>query len=185
MWWRFDSVQIRQNYQPRNGAKTLYYLNHNYWWDGLIPLYLNEKLFHQRARAIMEDTQMRQYRFFSRIGAFSVNLDNPRSAIITLRYALESLKQDDASLYVYPEGKIVPIAPQTAEFKNGLAWIIEQKQNIDIVPVGINIDYSHSSKPTLNILVGKELEIPNSLNRNELTNHLKQELNSTLHKLRA
>ena len=56
---------------------------------------------------MMEDKQMHEHGLFKRIGAFSVNLENPRSAVRSLRYAVESMKRPHSSLFIYPEGRIV------------------------------------------------------------------------------
>ena len=76
---RFKNILIDQEYQPSAESRTIYYLNHTSWWDGLIPLLLNQKRFRQKARAMMEDKQMLEHRFFRKIGAFSVNLQGSQS----------------------------------------------------------------------------------------------------------
>ncbi|NBB77360.1 MAG: hypothetical protein GVY02_08275, partial [Bacteroidetes bacterium] len=88
-WRRFKNVWVDINYEPDSRSRSLYYLNHTSWWDGLIPLLLNQKIFKQKARAMMEDKQMIEHGLFKRVGAFSVNLENPRSAVRSLRYAVE------------------------------------------------------------------------------------------------
>lgn len=182
---RFRSVNVRQDYKPSKESKTVYFLNHNYWWDGLLPLYLNEKYFGQKARALMEDVQMRRYPFFSKIGAFSINLKNPKSSIKSLRYALESMNREKACLFLYPEGEIVPVSEKTAEFKNGLAWLYQKSETFDFVPIGIYIDHSLGSKPDLNIYIGKSVNPDKSLGRNVLTKLFKEYVDEVLAKSRT
>lgn len=162
IWKRFRKVIITQEYYPKKDSRTVYYINHNYWWDGLLPLYLNRKLFKQEARALMEDKQMRQYSFFSRIGAFSINLENPRSSVRSLRYTVESMKRQHSCLFIYPEGKLIPVSDTKPEFKEGLSWLFQKLDSIDFVPVAFYIDHSKSNKPDLYISIGK------SVNRNSL-----------------
>lgn len=171
---------MKQKYLPGKDSRTVYYLNHNYWWDGLIPLYLNERFFKQKARAIMEDIQMKEYGFFSRIGAFSINLKNPKSAIRSLRYAVESMKRDRSCLFIFPEGKIVPVTGRTSEFMRGLGWLYQQMEDIDFVPIAIHIDQTKNSKPDLYISVGESVNLDNSLDKNKLTEKLKSILDQEL-----
>lgn len=154
---RFHKVYIEQTYRPGNRS-TIYYLNHTSWWDGLIPLLLNQKIFKQKARAMMEDKQMEQHRFFSRIGAFSVNLSNTRAVIKSLRYAIESLKRENSSLFIFPEGEIRPFSYKQISFKSGLAWIASKSQQADIVPIGIYMHTANSDKPELFIKIGKKVD---------------------------
>lgn len=157
-WRRFENVWVDQGYFPVSDSKTIYYLNHTSWWDGLIPLLLNRKLFRQNARAMMEDKQMRKFGLFKRIGAFSVNLENPRSAVRSLRYAVDSMKRPNSSLFIYPEGKIVPFSTKKPDFKKGLGWIASQCPEVDVVPVGIYINTVKSDRPELFLKIGESLK---------------------------
>lgn len=106
----------------------------------------------------MEDKQMRQHRFFSKIGAFSVNLSEPRAALKSLRYAVESMKRHNSSLFIYPEGKIVPFSTKMPEFQKGLGWIAGRTPGSDIVPIGIYIHTARHDKPELNLKIGPAVE---------------------------
>ncbi|GAB5408973.1 MAG: hypothetical protein BalsKO_13380 [Balneolaceae bacterium] len=57
----------------------------------------------------MEDKQMRRYPFFSKDWSFfSINLENPKSSIKSLRYAVDSMQRDNACMFIYPEGNLHP-----------------------------------------------------------------------------
>ncbi|MDZ7773685.1 MAG: lysophospholipid acyltransferase family protein [Balneolaceae bacterium] len=154
---RFDQVWLRQRYRPDSSSRTVYYLNHHSWWDGLIPLLLNEYRFGQRARAMMENRQMRRYPFFSRIGAFSVNRGNPRSALRSLRYAVESMRRPRACLFIYPEGTLTPPGSRM-DFEGGLAWLHDrlarEELEVDFVPVALHMHTLRGSRPELHLSVG-------------------------------
>jgi 1-acyl-sn-glycerol-3-phosphate acyltransferase len=181
---RFCSVNVIQEYTPSKEARTVYFLNHNYWWDGLLPLYLSKKYFNQNIRAIMEYAQMQRYPFFSRIGAFSIDPASPKSSIKTLRYALESLTKKKSCLFIYPEGKIVPVSGKTSVFQNGLSWIYQHTEAVDFVPVGIYIDHSKYNKPELNIYIGNLVNHYKILSRSVLTELFKNDLDTALDKSR-
>lgn len=103
---------------------------------------------------MMEDKQMIQHKFFQKIGAFSVNLKNTKSLIISLRYAVNSMNRPKASLYIYPEGEIVPFSTDKPIFKKGLVWIADKCPDVDIVPIGIYIHSSGYDKPELFLKIG-------------------------------
>lgn len=157
-WRRFDEVWLHQRYRPGRASRTVYYLNHHSWWDGLIPLLLNEYRFGQRARAMMEDRQMRRYPFFSRIGAFSVNRSDPRSAVRSLRYAVESMRRPRACLFIYPEGTLTPPG-RSMDFEGGLSWLYgrlaREDLEVDFVPVAIHMHTLRGSRPELHLDVGE------------------------------
>ncbi|MCC5941893.1 MAG: lysophospholipid acyltransferase family protein [Balneolaceae bacterium] len=180
---RFKRVSISQHYRPEKKSKTIYYLNHSSWWDGLIPFLLNQKVFRQNARAMMEDKQMRQHSFFKKIGAFSVNLENPRAVIKSLRYAVESFERPESSLFIYPEGEIVPFSSEKPSFKKGVAWIAQKCPEVDVVPIGIYIHTAKADKPELFIMVGEKLQFDSTSEGTELNIFFEEKLGDLLKNL--
>ncbi len=180
---RFKKVWLRQEYEPCPECKTVYYLNHHSWWDGLIPLILNEYRFRQKARAIMEDKQMKTYSLFQKIGAFSINRDDPRSAIRSLRYAVKSFNRDNASLFIYPEGTITP-AGSSMNFEGGLAWLHDKLENVDFVPVAIHMHTIRYDKPELHLHVGRPIRLEDNFSNDEKTNKFEDVLDRMLIDLR-
>ena len=179
-WRKFENVWIQAEYLPESGDRTIYYLNHTSWWDGLIPFLLNQKVFKQRARAMMEDKQMQHHRFFKKIGAFSVNLADKKSSVRSLRYAIKSMEREEASLFIYPEGRLVPFSTDKPEFKDGLAWIISKLDGIKVVPVGIYTAHLKSDKPELFLKIGSPVVIPEKEDVMDIKNRLEGDLQRLL-----
>ena len=180
---RFKNVWLKQEYDPGKESRTVYYLNHHSWWDGIIPLLLNEYLLKQKARALMEEKQMRQYPFFKKIGAFSIDRDDNRKTITSLRYAVESMKRDNASLFIYPEGKITP-AGSLMKFEGGLSWLQSKVPDADFVPIGIYMHTIRHDKPELHLHIGKAISFGENDASSEITEHYENELNNILRNLR-
>lgn len=180
---RFKRIWLKQEYDPCPECKTLYFLNHHSWWDGLIPFLLNEFRFNQRARALMEEKQMRQYPFFRKIGAFSIDRDNRRSAITSLRYAVQSFQRPQASLFLYPEGTITPVGSMM-NFEGGLAWLYQKLPDVDFVPVAIHLHTIRHDKPELNLHVGRPVRLDTGLSNEACTRHFEQLMDSMLVELR-
>lgn len=132
---------------------------------------------------MMEDKQMREHGLFKRIGAFSVNLENPRSAVRSLRYAVDSMKRPNSSLFIYPEGKILPFSTNKLHFKKGLGWIVSQCKDVDVVPIGIYIDHAHSDKPELFLKIGSPLEFDSTMDTDNLNTYFENKLSDLLHEL--
>lgn len=172
---------LKQVYKPSKESKTVYFINHNMWWDGLLPLYLSRNIFHQKARAMMEDKQMKKYPFFSRIGVFSINLSDPKSSIYSLKFAIESMKRANSSLYIYPEGMLTTASESKPEFKKGLAWLYQKMgSEVDFVPVAF---YSHTfrdSKPELYINIGSPVELDKALSKEDLTSKFEEAVHNLL-----
>lgn len=118
----------------------------------------------------MEDKQMIKHRFFSKIGAFSINLTEHRSVIQTLRYAVDSMNRENASLYIFPEGELIPAGDSKPNFKQGLSWLYKNlNSEIDFVPVTFYAHTFRNSKPELYINIGSKAAPDRALSKTELT----------------
>lgn len=123
---------------------------------------------------------MKQYPFFAKIGAFSINLSDPRSSIQSLRYSVESMKRTHSSLFIYHQGEIVPTTFEKPEFKPGLAWLYQNLEEVDFVPIAFYIDHSKHHKPDLHISIGESFHPDNKLSKNELTYLFELQIDSLL-----
>ena len=128
----------------------------------------------------MEDKQMMQHKFFSKIGAFSVNLSEPRAALKSLRYAVDSMKRSNSSLFIYPEGKIVPFSTKKPNFQKGLGWIAGRTPESDIVPIGIYIHTARHDKPELNLKIGPVVEFNPEHSSEDLNLHFEKNMQQVL-----
>jgi len=132
---------------------------------------------------MMEDKQMREYSLFQKIGAFSINRDDPRKVLRSLRYAVKSFDRPHSSLFIYPEGTITP-AGSAMNFEGGLAWLYDHLKNVDFVPVGIYMHTIRHDKPELHLHVGRPTNLDASLSRDEKTAHFENQLDHILEELK-
>ena len=84
IWSHFARVWLRVEGPiptPADGP-LIFYLNHPSWWDGYMALVLNRMVLGNRFQAfcMMDERELRRYRFFTWLGAFSVNRYDARSA---------------------------------------------------------------------------------------------------------
>ena len=147
----FKNVWLDQQYVPSPERSTLYFGNHHSWWDALTPLLLKNRVLHQKLRAVMEWEQMNRYGFFKRIGCFSIDRQNPRSAVESLNYGIEWLKTPENSLIIYPQGKLEnPAKP--IKFETGIGWMSQRLPDCtDVVPIIQHAHQMHDAKPSLYI----------------------------------
>jgi len=174
----FYRVYLENLYGSNINQSTLYYGNHNSWWDALTPLLLNQYVLQQHPRAVMEWEQVKQYPFFRRIGCFSIDRSDPRSALRSLQRGAEWLNSEPGrSLFLYPEGKITnPMLPDSP-FESGIGWMMSRlDEQVDVVPLIQHSHLMHHAKPNLFIKLGKPLD------RNLLGTD-KKEAASTLHRI--
>lgn len=162
---------------------VVFYSNHFYWWDALIPFLLSHEVFRRPPRAIMEDRQMRRFPFFAWIGAFSVNRTERRGILETLRFAADSLKNPKMLLFVFPNGQFTDPGAIIPEFEPGLHWIAANASGSAVIPLAFFIDHRSGDKPDLWIKTGVPLE-PASSARKEWLDSARNALQKTLDETR-
>ncbi|ARM30746.1 lysophospholipid acyltransferase family protein [Prosthecochloris sp. HL-130-GSB] len=135
---------------------VIFYGNHAYWWDGFWSQLCSETYFRQNLYIIIEDRQLRKHRFFTRLGAFSIDRSNPRNALRTLEYAAERLSERDSSqnaLWMFPQGKIEHVDTRPLRFFRGVADIakrtLDNVTGVYLVSVVSRIEYLEEQKPEL------------------------------------
>ena len=140
---------------------VIFYCNHAYWWDGFWSQLCNEEFFGQNLFIIIEYRQLVKHRFFTRLGAFSLDRSRPRSIIDTIDYAADSLSAESPrqnALWVFPQGKIEPVDRSPLRFFNGTAAIVsktlERTAGIYLVSVVNRIEYLEEQRPELFLSFG-------------------------------
>ena len=128
----FNSVRVVMQSGVREmdlGTPVIFYANHAYWWDGFWSQLCTEEFFHQRLHIIIEFQQLQKHRFFTRIGAFSLDQSRPRSLPATLNYAAELLSdhhERQNALWIFPQGKIENVDKRPLVFYRGTASIVSR-----------------------------------------------------------
>ncbi len=180
---RFDAVYLDGGYRPGSLDRTVWFMNHYTWWDALTPFLLNEKVFHQSVRAVMEERQLRKYPFFRKLGAFSVNRNSPRAAMQSLQYAADSMQRERSALYIFPQGKIEDEHVEPLRFEKGLAWLYQALPKVDFVPVATAMDSRFSDRPRMFIAVGHPVKTSSS-DRDEISRLLEAALRQQMERAR-
>jgi len=124
--------------------------NHFSWWDGFIIDFISRKFTHRKVHIMMLEEQLKKYWFFKKVGAYSINLSNPRSIAKTIQYSREILRSPENFLVIYPQGEIQSIHTETLIVKEGLKKIIEKSESeIYILPTAIKFEYGDKKNPDI------------------------------------
>ena len=134
--------------------------NHSSWWDGFWVYLLNQQLFQRQFYVMMLERELLKYPFFSRIGAFGIDPDNPKGILHTLQYTVEVMNAPGDNgkplVCIFPQGKLRPWARRPLDYKRGIDWIIEKHQgNINVVPLAMRAEYLGQQHPEVFFLFGK------------------------------
>lgn len=137
--------------------------NHSTWWDGFLIYLLNLKIFDRPLYLMMTEEQLRTYRFFSRVGAYSIPLGSPRGILESLRYSITLLEQpqDPAPLVcLFPQGELTSWFRRPLVFHRGLEWILTRYPGeLTVIPLAIRAEFREEQRPEVFCLFDEKREM--------------------------
>lgn len=146
LWRYFNCVWLQSHGplpHPRNGPLIIY-LNHSSWWDGYLMYVIHRIVLRGQfdAHLLMEEKQLRRYRFFRWSGAFSINRDDPEDSQRAQAYAAALLRggRRPRLLFIFPQGRIVPNDLRPLITYPGIARIAAQVGNVVLCPVALRYE---------------------------------------------
>jgi 1-acyl-sn-glycerol-3-phosphate acyltransferase len=123
--------------------------NHSTWWDGFFPYLLNERLFQREYYIMMLEHKLREFPFFRRLGAFSINQQSPKGIVETLHYTSALLQRDTAPLVImFPQGELRPHNTRPLGYTRGIERVLKQcSRSVAVVPLGITCEFLGEERP--------------------------------------
>ncbi|KMJ57852.1 hypothetical protein AB685_13505 [Bacillus sp. LL01] len=156
-------------------SPALFIVNHSTWWDALVVFHLNQLVIRQESYVMMHEKGIKEFSFFRKIGAFSVNRDNPKDIVRSINYAKDRLKEEK-TLWLFPQGDERHLEIRPLSFLPGAIHIVKNT-DIPIVPVCLYYTFTGERKPEVFIKLNEplfysQLEGASSKEKNQfLENH--------------
>jgi len=182
---RFHSILVDNLDSLFKNKPSVIYANHSSWWDGLIAFHISQRI-KADSFIMMEEKQLRKLFLFRKLGAFSVVRENPRKAIESLNYAINLLKADQTrTLWIFPQGEILPSDIRPIKFYNGLSRIAQQIDNCIVTSIAIRYEFLGNYKPDIFVKIGSALKVnlTNNKNPKSLTEQFQGDLTQLLDSL--
>ena len=140
---------------------VIVFCNHTNWWDALIVYLLAHEMGHKAGYCMMEEKQLKHYRFFTWLGAFSVDLSSPLRSAASLRYAQRLLQKQDTAIWIFPQGKISrPTEP--LEVKPGTDYLAKNSPHAMLLPLALRYEFFREDRPNVLIEIGQPFQAVDS-----------------------
>ncbi len=141
---------------PTHELSDLVIGNHVSWWDGFWVYYLNKRFLKKQLYVMMLESQLRDRRFLTRIGAFSIE-PGSRDMVHSLNYTARLLQESGHLVVMYPQGEIASLSAGVLPFKNGVAQVIKKAGLQQVLFYVALLDYFSERKPALTLYLGNAL----------------------------
>jgi 1-acyl-sn-glycerol-3-phosphate acyltransferase len=147
----FYSVEVRglehlQQLPPDRSVIAV--SNHTNWWDGLVVFLLTRAQPAKSFYCMMDERQLRHYRFFTWLGAFSVDQENPIRTAATMRYVVRLLRNPSNLVWIFPQGEMVS-ARQKITVKPGTTFLASRSGATLILPVAFRYEFFREDRPQI------------------------------------
>lgn len=146
-----------RNIRPPKGP-ALIISNHSSWWDGLLFFFLNRRVWNLDVHIMMHEHGLKEFPFFRRLGAFSIDRSNPKDILASLRYAENLLKQGK-TVILFPQGDEYHLETRPLEFHTGVLYLMEKCPEIPLVPVRFYYSMRRDKHPEVWIDQGDSLTL--------------------------
>ena len=140
--------------QLPNDRPVLLFCNHTNWWDGLVLYLLTRQMPHKAVYCMMEEKQLKHYRFFTWLGAFSVDLSSPLRSAASIRYAQRLLQKNETAIWIFPQGKLCR-QNEPMEIKPGTDYLALNTPHALLVPVALRYEFFREDRPNVLIEIGE------------------------------
>jgi 1-acyl-sn-glycerol-3-phosphate acyltransferase len=147
----FHSFHIIGDIPPSSPEIPMLVLpNHATWWDGFFIYALNRLFWKKKYHVMMLEEQLKNYPFFTKLGAFSVRQNNTKDIITSLEYASQLIQSPNNLVNIFPQGILTPHYNRPLNLARGTDYLIRDiKNEIDIVLVGMRIEFLKERKPSV------------------------------------
>lgn len=164
----FHSVKVKNkhNYYLRDeNYSNLLYGVHGCWWDGPLATFICRNLYDCDFYMMIKDL----YRFtsLSFAGAYSIDKNSFRGSLKAIRYSIELLKNPKTSLWMFPQGNVMPQDYRPIIFESGIAHICKGLEGVNLIPIAYSYVFLRNEKPEIFVEIGNPIIIRGGISNKE------------------
>lgn len=156
------SVKNKHNFYLRDTKyANLFYGVHGCWWDGPLAYFVSRSLYDCDFYIMTKDL----YRFtaLSFAGAFSIEKNSYRGSLKAINHSIKILKNSKSSLWMFPQGDVMPQDYRPIVFQNGIAHICNNLEGVNLIPIACKYIFLRNEKPEIFVEIGKPLIVKNGI----------------------
>jgi 1-acyl-sn-glycerol-3-phosphate acyltransferase len=162
----FHKIKYDENFSFDKNKSILFIGNHFSWWDGFFTYYLKIKLFKKDFNVMMLEEELKKRILFSYAGVYSIKKKSD-TVNESLDYTCELLENPKNLVLMFPQGKIESMHIDKINFEKGLAYILNNAKNFQLIYSSVFIDYFSQRKPVAQIYL-KKIDVEKNYSIEEL-----------------
>ena len=172
----------------RQQGPIIFYATHPGWWDGYMLMTVHRMLLGERfdSYLMMEEKQLRAYRFFTWCGTFSVNRHDPAEVTRSVDEISALLRERrDRALYMFPQGRMLHPDRRPVVLYPGIARVVQKVGTPLLCPLAFRYEFRGEQRPEAFIRFGPVHRAPANPDTDTLLADLTARLTASSDALRA
>ena len=133
----------------KNNRPLIYCANHSSWWDVPVIIYLTYDLLNSDSSCLMEKKQFDVHPYFRGIGAVPIVREDPKDAVRVLSACTDYLNDTGKSLWIFPQGEIIPNGRRPVHFYSGVSHLLEKLRDPILVCTYLDFRFSGNQFPEI------------------------------------
>ncbi|OGI01309.1 MAG: hypothetical protein A2Y25_00935 [Candidatus Melainabacteria bacterium GWF2_37_15] len=178
-------VKNKHNFYLRDeNYSNILYGTHSCWWDGILATFIFRNLYNCNFHMMIKDL----YRFTSLAyaGGFSVEKHAFRGSLTAVNYSIKLLENPAHSLWIFPQGNIMPSNSIPIKFESGIAHICKKLDGVNLIPIVYQYLFLRKEKPEILVEIGKPIIVKGGINdKNEFLLFIQGEFEKLLEAQKA
>lgn len=141
------------------GRPVIVFTNHPSWWDPAFCIVLQARLFPGReGYAPIDETMLRRYGFFRRIGLFGVEPEGRAGAARFLLTSRAILSDPSRMLWVTAQGRFADVRERPLALKPGVAHLMARMPDAVALPMAFEYPFWSEKRPEALACFGAPLD---------------------------
>lgn len=151
---------------PEGTEPLLVVLNHPSWWDPLLCFVIAKWMDPTREHfAVMDETALKKYRIFEKLGFFGIDPTSVRGAARFLRTSEVILAESPRTLWVTAQGQFADVRQRPLNLRPGIGHVALRSPHAVIAPLAYEYCFWNERTPEALIRFGPTIRIADHPNR--------------------
>jgi len=139
------NIELSKN----SNVPLVFIFNHSNWWDAAFVVHFSYNFIKMNGYCLMEYKQMRNFRFFNKIGAIPIIRENARYSLRNLNFITESIKDKSKIAVVFPQAELVHNSKKPYKFYSGFENIIKKLGDSILICGYLDYRFTNEQRPEL------------------------------------
>ena len=133
-------------------------LNHPNWWDAAFVTHLIYSYLKMEGYCFMEYKQMKDFKFFNKIGAVPIIRENAEFSLKSLNFVIDAIKNKSLMAVIFPQAELTHNSKKPYKFFSGFYYLMKKTKKGIIICGYLDYRFTTEQRPELYVNIFKSYE---------------------------